>query len=55
MILTITMHANQLVQADQCSVYLVDEKKEQLWSVSSATGKNVRLPMHKGEEQDYDC
>lgn len=48
MLLTITMHANQLVQADQCAVYLHDEHKSQLWSVSSGTGKERRFPSKQG-------
>jgi len=47
-ILTITMHANNLVQADRCSVFLVDEGKEQLWSVATDTGKEIRMPKSAG-------
>eukprot|EP00395_MALV-II_sp_L67-2_P000418 gene418-372_t len=49
MILTITMHANKLVQADQCTVYLLDEQKNQLWSVAAAGGgKDMRIPADVG-------
>eukprot|EP00746_Dinoflagellata_sp_MGD_P007170 gnl/MRDRNA2_/MRDRNA2_114146_c0_seq1.p1 gnl/MRDRNA2_/MRDRNA2_114146_c0~~gnl/MRDRNA2_/MRDRNA2_114146_c0_seq1.p1 ORF type:complete len:455 (+),score=99.77 gnl/MRDRNA2_/MRDRNA2_114146_c0_seq1:74-1438(+) len=48
MILTITMHANQLVQADRCTVFLVDEAKQQLWSVSTDSGKEIRIPKTAG-------
>merc|ERR1719150_1949091 len=48
MILTITMHANELVQADRCTVFLVDEKKQQLWSVSTDSGKEIRIPKGAG-------
>lgn len=48
MILTITMHANELVQADRCTVFLVDEKKQQLWSVSTDSGKEIRIPKSAG-------
>merc|ERR1719377_335358 len=48
MILTITMHANELVQADRCTVFLVDEKKQQLWSVSTDSGKEIRIPKTAG-------
>lgn len=48
MILTVTMHANQLVQADRCTVFLVDEKRQQLWSVSSDSGKEIRIPKTAG-------
>jgi len=47
-ILTITMHANQLVQADRCTVFLVDEQKQQLWSVSTDSGKEIRIPKSAG-------
>lgn len=48
LILTITMHANELVQADRCTVFLVDEKKQQLWSVSTDSGKEIRIPKNAG-------
>lgn len=47
-ILTITMHAGLLVQADRCTVFLVDEGKQQLWSVSTDSGKEIRIPKSKG-------
>jgi len=47
-ILTITMHANELVQADRCTVFLVDEAHQQLWSVSSDSGKEIRIPKSAG-------
>jgi len=37
-ILTITMRAHDLVQADRCTVFIVDEAKQQLWSLSSGNG-----------------
>merc|ERR1719262_1791608 len=48
MILTITMHANELVQADRCTVFLVDELKQQLWSVTTDSGKEIRIPKSAG-------
>lgn len=48
LVLTITMHANELVQADRCTVFLVDEGKQQLWSVSSDSGKEIRIPKTAG-------
>merc|ERR1719440_2702693 len=48
LILTVTMHANELVQADRCTVFLVDEAKEQLWSVSTDSGKEIRIPKTAG-------
>lgn len=47
-ILTITMHANELVQADRCTVFLVDMYKDQLWSVSTDSGKEIRIPRSAG-------
>jgi adenylate cyclase len=47
-ILTITMHASELVQADRCTVFLVDEQHQQLWSVSTDSGKEIRIPKSAG-------
>merc|ERR1719409_1632948 len=47
-VLTVTMHANELVQADRCTVFLVDEKKQQLWSIASDDGKEIRIPKNAG-------
>jgi len=47
-ILTITMHASQLVQADRCTVFLVDEGKQQLCSVSTDSGREIRIPRSAG-------
>merc|ERR1712137_2763 len=47
-IFNITMHANQLVQADRCSVFLVDEGKKQLWSVATDSGEEIRIPKNAG-------
>jgi len=47
-ILTITMHANQLVQADRCTVFLVDESKQQLSSVCTDSGKQICIPKSAG-------
>lgn len=55
MILTVTMHANELVQADRCTVFLVDEKKQQLWSVSSDSGKEIRIPKTAGIAGECAC
>mmetsp|Transcript_103935 Transcript_103935/g.237945 ORF Transcript_103935/g.237945 Transcript_103935/m.237945 type:complete len:450 (+) Transcript_103935:49-1398(+) len=48
MILTLVMHANELVRADKNSVWLLDESKEQLWSVGTESGNIIRIPMSKG-------
>eukprot|EP00929_Paragymnodinium_shiwhaense_P019376 TRINITY_DN13235_c0_g1_i1.p1 TRINITY_DN13235_c0_g1~~TRINITY_DN13235_c0_g1_i1.p1 ORF type:complete len:500 (-),score=152.00 TRINITY_DN13235_c0_g1_i1:233-1732(-) len=47
-VLTVTMHANELVQADRCTVFLIDEKKQQLWSISTDDGKEIRIPKNAG-------
>merc|ERR1719181_1660822 len=47
-ILTFTMHVNELVQADRCTVFLVDEGRNQLCSVSTDSGKEIRIPKSKG-------
>eukprot|EP00451_Oxyrrhis_marina_P018849 CAMPEP_0204331298 /NCGR_PEP_ID=MMETSP0469-20131031/15595_1 /ASSEMBLY_ACC=CAM_ASM_000384 /TAXON_ID=2969 /ORGANISM="Oxyrrhis marina" /LENGTH=440 /DNA_ID=CAMNT_0051314271 /DNA_START=24 /DNA_END=1346 /DNA_ORIENTATION=+ len=47
-ILAITMHSTELVQADRCTVYLVDEPREQLWSCATDSGKELRIPMNAG-------
>lgn len=48
LILTVTMHANELVQADRCTVFLVDEKRQELWSVMTDSGKEIRIPITAG-------
>jgi len=48
MILTVTTHASELVQADRCTVFILDEKKQQLWSVSTDSGKEIRIPKTAG-------
>ncbi len=52
MILMITMHANELVQADRSTVFLVDEARNQLWSVASDSGKEIRIPRTAGSIQN---
>merc|ERR1719253_722368 len=48
MILQMTIHANELVQADRCSVFMHDVGKDELYSVSTNTGKEIRIPKDKG-------
>ena len=47
-ILTTTMYAKELVQADRCSVFLVDNVNNTLYTVSTDTGKVFRIPKTKG-------
>merc|ERR1719183_2694404 len=48
LLLTITMHANKIVCAQRSTVFLVDEVKNQLWSVSTDTGVEIRIPKAAG-------
>lgn len=48
MLLTITMHANKIVSCERATVFLVDETNGQLWSVSTDTGEEIRIPKNKG-------
>merc|ERR1711865_1067741 len=48
LILTITTHANKIVSAQRSTVFLVDEAKDQLWSVSTDTGVEIRIPRTAG-------
>merc|ERR1719379_1416582 len=48
MIMQLTLHAKELVQADRCTVYMLDETRGELWSVSTDTGKEIRIPKTKG-------
>mmetsp|Transcript_20865 Transcript_20865/g.58893 ORF Transcript_20865/g.58893 Transcript_20865/m.58893 type:complete len:462 (+) Transcript_20865:101-1486(+) len=48
MLLTITMHANKIVSAERSTVFLVDEPNDQLWSVSTDTGQEIRIPRKAG-------
>eukprot|EP00392_Amoebophrya_sp_AT5.2_P002751 g2756.t1 len=43
MILTITTHAHELVQSDECAVFLHEESRGTLWSMS-----DLRIPDDKG-------
>mmetsp|Transcript_19864 Transcript_19864/g.48714 ORF Transcript_19864/g.48714 Transcript_19864/m.48714 type:complete len:431 (-) Transcript_19864:172-1464(-) len=47
-VLTITMHASELVQADRCTVFLVDQVNEQLFSISTDSTKEIRIPKTVG-------
>lgn len=48
MLLTITMHAVKIVSSERATVFLVDEANEQLWSVSTDTGQEIRIPKKAG-------
>lgn len=55
LILTITMHASKIVSSQRCSVFLVDEPKAQLWSVSTDTGVEIRIPKTAGIAGECCC
>jgi GAF domain-containing protein len=48
LLLMVTMHANKIVSAQRATVFLVDDAKDQLWSVSTDTGVEIRIPKHAG-------
>jgi adenylate cyclase len=48
LLLTITMHANKIVSAQRSTVFLCDEAKQELWSVSTDTGAEIRIPKKAG-------
>lgn len=48
LLLTITMHANKIVSSERSTVFLVDEHLQQLWSVSTDTGQEIRIPKKAG-------
>merc|ERR1719460_530901 len=48
MIMQLTLHAKELVQADRCTVFILDTQRGELWSVSTDTGKEIRIPKDKG-------
>jgi len=48
LLLTITMHATKIVSSVRATVFLVDEPNQQLWSVSTDTGAEIRIPKKAG-------
>lgn len=48
LLLTITMHANKIVSAVRSTVFLHDDANQQLWSVSTDTGAEIRIPNKAG-------
>jgi signal transduction protein with GAF and PtsI domain len=37
-----------IVEAEACSVFLVDKKRHQLWSIASESGREFRIPLDAG-------
>eukprot|EP00931_Biecheleriopsis_adriatica_P059789 TRINITY_DN35841_c0_g1_i1.p1 TRINITY_DN35841_c0_g1~~TRINITY_DN35841_c0_g1_i1.p1 ORF type:complete len:461 (-),score=109.59 TRINITY_DN35841_c0_g1_i1:242-1624(-) len=48
MVLGVATHANSLVRADRCSVFLVDDHHKELYSIASDSGKEIRIPKNAG-------
>lgn len=48
LLLTITIHANKIVNSQRSTVFIVDEVRQQLWSVCSDTGEDIRIPKRAG-------
>merc|ERR1712196_652235 len=44
----LTLHAKELAQADRCTVFMLDLHRGELWSVSTDTGAEIRIPKNKG-------
>jgi len=55
LLLMVTMHANKIVSAQRATVFLLDDAKDQLWSVSSDTGVEIRIPKHAGIAGECCC
>jgi len=47
-VLSVATHASELVRADRCSVFLVDDTHGQLFSIASDSGKEIRIPKSAG-------
>jgi len=55
LLLMVTMHASKVCSAQRCSVFLLDEAAQQLWSVSTDTGAEIRIPKDKGIAGECCC
>nr|BAN64234.1 cAMP-specific phosphodiesterase, putative [Babesia bovis] len=47
-VVALTTHARKLIQAERCTVYIVDRSHDQLWSISSDDGSQVMVPLSQG-------
>ncbi|ORM39877.1 putative 3' [Babesia sp. Xinjiang] len=47
-VVALTTHARKLIQAERCTVYIVDRSHDQLWSISSDDGSQVIVPLSHG-------
>lgn len=48
LVLSVATHASTLVRADRCSVFLVDERTQELISIASDSGMEIRIPKSQG-------
>jgi len=55
MLLTMTMHACKVCSAERSTVFVLDEAKDQLWSVSTDTGAEIRIPKRAGIAGECCC
>mmetsp|Transcript_20309 Transcript_20309/g.36260 ORF Transcript_20309/g.36260 Transcript_20309/m.36260 type:complete len:468 (-) Transcript_20309:159-1562(-) len=55
MLLTMTMHASKVCSAERSTVFMLDEAKDQLWSVSTDTGAEIRIPKRAGIAGECCC
>mmetsp|Transcript_69885 Transcript_69885/g.123664 ORF Transcript_69885/g.123664 Transcript_69885/m.123664 type:complete len:454 (-) Transcript_69885:72-1433(-) len=55
LVLGVATHARKLVNADRCTVFLVDEQRSQLWCIASDSGKEIRIPKSAGIAGECAC
>ncbi|CAL1155637.1 unnamed protein product [Cladocopium goreaui] len=48
LVLSVATHASTLVRADRCSVFLVDERADELISIANDSGVEIRIPKSQG-------
>ena len=45
---TVSRRSQELFRAEKCTMYVVDKPREILWSASTDSGKQIKLPMSSG-------
>eukprot|EP00440_Ansanella_granifera_P046287 gb/GFBE01050126.1/.p1 GENE.gb/GFBE01050126.1/~~gb/GFBE01050126.1/.p1 ORF type:complete len:461 (+),score=127.30 gb/GFBE01050126.1/:1-1383(+) len=55
LLLTMTMHASKVCSAERSTVFVLDEAMQQLWSVSTDTGAEIRIPKKAGIAGECCC
>eukprot|EP00930_Biecheleria_cincta_P023019 TRINITY_DN16684_c0_g1_i1.p1 TRINITY_DN16684_c0_g1~~TRINITY_DN16684_c0_g1_i1.p1 ORF type:complete len:469 (+),score=83.47 TRINITY_DN16684_c0_g1_i1:107-1513(+) len=55
LLLTLTMHASKVCSAQRSTVFILDDHVEQLWSVSTDTGAEIRIPKRAGIAGECCC